>query len=322
MTSLLTILLLKYSNQEIQTILNALATVTENTARKTFPEFGKMNKKKADHIAVEEMRLQLSKLPFQTRVIIGEGEKDEAPMLYEDEILGKGEFLIDIAVDPLECTTNFAKGLPNSMCVIAFTEKEGLHRVPGTYMEQWIAPPQMRYPFQPEEGIEKNLELLASCLNKNVSDLIIVVQDRPRHKELIEKIRSLNCGISLIDSGSLTCIMDICLERGNYDALIGTYGAPEGLIGAVIAKATGSEFKAIIRPHEDKHLEKWIATGKAEDELLDKDDLVTGSVYGFVATGISENSILKGIHKRGGKLAGESIQIAKGFNKIKKFEEE
>ena len=133
-------------NIEIQNILNALALVTEKTACKTFPQFGKMNKIEADRIAVEEMRSELSKLPFQSRVIIGEGEKDGAPMLYEDEILGTG-FEIDIAVDPLECTTNFAKGLPNSLCVIAFTEKDGLHRVPGTYMEQWIASPQMKYPF-------------------------------------------------------------------------------------------------------------------------------------------------------------------------------
>ena len=108
-------------NLEIQDILTALARVTERTACKTFPEFGRMDKKKADRIAVEEMRLELSKLPFQSRVIIGEGEKDDAPMLYEDEILGAAGFAIDIAVDPLECTTNFAKGLPNSLFVIAFT---------------------------------------------------------------------------------------------------------------------------------------------------------------------------------------------------------
>ncbi len=313
---------LKLMNLEIQDTLNAFARVTEKTACKTFPEFGKMDKKKADHIAVEEMRLELSKLPFQSRVIIGEGEKDDAPMLYEDEILGQPGIEIDIAVDPLECTTNFAKGLPNSLCVIAFTEKDGLHRVPGTYMEQWIASPQMKYPFEPKAGVEKNLERLALSLKKDVSDLIIVVQDRPRHKELIEKIRALKCGISLIDSGSLTCIMDICLEKGNYDALIGTYGAPEGLIGAVIAKATGSEFKGIIRPHEEKHREKWLSTGKSEEEVLDKNDLVTGEFYGFVATGISENSILRGIHKRKGKLAGETILISKEVKKIKKFEEE
>ncbi|MBK6607192.1 MAG: fructose-bisphosphatase class II [Leptospiraceae bacterium] len=318
----MTNLFLIQSNPKIQDILNAIANVTEKTACKTFPEFGKMNKKKADQIAVEKMRLELSKLPFQSRVIIGEGEKDNAPMLYEDEVLGEAGFEIDIAVDPLECTTNFAKGLPNSLCVIAFTEKDGLHRMPGTYMEQWIASPKMKYPFEPKESVEKNLERLASCLQKNVSDLIIVVQDRPRHKELIEDIRSLNCGISLIDSGSLTCIMDICLEKGNYDAIIGTYGAPEGLIGAVIAKATGSEFKAIIRPHEDKHLEKWIATGRQEEEILDKNDLVTGDFFGFVATGISENSILKGIHKLEGKLAGETILLSKEINKVRKFKEE
>jgi len=309
-------------NTQIQEILTALAKVTEKTACKTFSQFGKMNKHEADRIAVEEMRTQLNALPIISRVIIGEGEKDDAPMLYEDEILGTSGFEIDIAVDPLECTTNFAKGLPNSLCVIAFTEKDGLHRVPGTYMEQWIAPPQMKYPFTPEEGVEKNLEKLAESLQKKVSELLIVVQDRPRHKELIEKIRKIGAGISLIDSGSLTCILDICLQKGNYDALIGTYGAPEGLIGAVVAKATGSEFKGIIRAHEEKHREKWITSGRGEEEILDKDDLVPGSVFGFVATGISGNSVLNGLHKKRETISGETLLLSKEIYTIKKFEED
>ena len=309
-------------NTQIQEILNALAKVTEKTACKTFSQFGKMNKHEADKLAVEEMRAELAKLPFRSRVIIGEGEKDDAPMLYEDEILGGDGFEIDIAVDPLECTTNFAKGLPNSLSVIAFTEKDGLHRVPGTYMEQWIASPQMKQPFTPEEGVEKNLEKLAESLQKKVSELLIVVQDRPRHKELIERIRKMGAGISLIDSGSLTCILDFCLEKGNYDALIGTYGAPEGLIGAVVAKATGSEFKGIIRAHEEKHREKWITSGRGEEEILDKEDLVPGKIFGFVATGISGNSVLNGLHKKKQTISGETLLLSKEIYTIKKFEED
>lgn len=307
---------------EIQNILSAFAKVTEKTACKTFSQFGKMDKHNADKIAVETMRYELSQLNFQSRVIIGEGEKDDAPMLYEDEILGNGEIQIDIAVDPLECTTNFAKGLPNSLTVLAFTEKDGLHRVPGTYMEQWIASPQMKYPFVPEEGVESNLEKLADSLNKKVSELLIVVQDRPRHKELIERIRKIGSGVSLIESGSLTCILDICLQKGNYDALIGTYGAPEGLIGAVVAKATSSEFKGIIRAHEEKHRDKWISSGRGEEEVLDKDDLITGNMFGFIATGISGNSVLNGLHKKNGKVSGETLLLSKKINRIKTFEED
>ena len=282
----------------------------------------KMDKHNADKIAVETMRYELSQLNFRSRVIIGEGEKDDAPMLYEDEILGNGEIQIDIAVDPLECTTNFAKGLPNSLTVLAFTEKDELHRVPGTYMEQWIASPQMKYPFVPEEGVESNLEKLADSLNKKVSELLIVVQDRPRHKELIERIRKIGSGVSLIESGSLTCILDICLQKGNYDALIGTYGAPEGLIGAVVAKATSSEFKGIIRAHEEKHRDKWISSGRGEEEVLDKDDLITGNMFGFIATGISGNSVLNGLHKKNGKVSGETLLLSKKINRIKTFEED
>ena len=132
----------------------------------------------------------------------------------------------------------------------------------------------------------------------------------------------MGAGISLIDSGSLTCILDICLEKGNYDALIGTYGAPEGLIGAVVAKATGSEFKGIIRAHEEKHREKWITSGRGEEEILDKEDLVPGKIFGFVATGISGNSVLNGLHKKKQTISGETLLLSKEIYTIKKFEED
>jgi fructose-1,6-bisphosphatase II len=304
---------------QIPDILDSLKSVTEYTAIHVFPEFGKGDKNKADHIAVEAMREALSKQNFISRVIIGEGEKDEAPMLYEDEVLGNGNIQIDLAVDPLECTSNFAKGLMNSLSVIAFAEKGKLKRVPGTYMEQWIAGPKMKYAFDPNSSVHENIEKLSASLNKKPEELLIVVQDRERHELLIKELRKMKCGISLIDSGSLTCILDICLENGNFDALIGTYGAPEGLIGAIVASLTNSEMKGILRPHDEKNKLRWEELGGSHGDIMDKNDFINTENSGFVATCISSNHLMKGIQREKNGYSGTSLVISKNKFEIKKF---
>jgi fructose-1,6-bisphosphatase II len=287
--------------------LKELLEVSLQTSIETLPYFGKFDKHNADKVAVEKMRLCLQQKTFVSRIIIGEGEKDKAPMLYENELLGSGLHEIDLAVDPLECTSNFAKGLPNSMSVLAYTEKDCMHRIPGTYMEQWVASSKMKEPFQPNLGVKENLRVLAESLGKKISELRIVVQDRERHAVLISELRELNCSICLIDSGSLSCVMDICFDIGNYDAMIGIFGAPEGIISAIIAKATNSEFKGILRPHEKKYAEQWKDLGRMENEVLDKSDFVRGEIYGFVATCLSANSFLKGIQKNAETYFSNSV---------------
>ncbi len=303
------------SNLDLYYLIENFRRITETTSIRVYEYFGKNNKYKADEIAVNAMRDELGKLAFKSQIIIGEGEKDKAPMLYEGEILGKGETTFDLAVDPLECTTNFSMGLPNSMCIIAFTENGGMVKVPGTYMEQWIAGPSMKSPFEPKESLKLNLQKLSDSLKKNIKDLIIVVQNRPRHEKLIQELRDFNCSITLIDSGSITAALDICMEFGHYDALIGTYGAPEGLISALIAKVTGSEMKAILRPHEEKYQIKWKEEGFTDDQILDKNDLVKGNILGVSATCISTNLFMKGIQKKGNKFSGQTMTLSpKGFD--------
>ncbi len=303
------------SNLDLYYLIENFRRITETTSIRVYEYFGKNNKYKADETAVNAMRDELGKLAFKSQIIIGEGEKDKAPMLYEGEILGKGETTFDLAVDPLECTTNFSMGLPNSMCIIAFTENGGMVKVPGTYMEQWIAGPSMKSPFEPKESLKLNLQKLSDSLKKNIKDLIIVVQNRPRHEKLIQELRDFNCSITLIDSGSITAALDICMEFGHYDALIGTYGAPEGLISALIAKVTGSEMKAILRPHEEKYQIKWKEEGFTDDQILDKNDLVKGNILGVSATCISTNLFMKGIQKKGNKFSGQTMTLSpKGFD--------
>jgi fructose-1,6-bisphosphatase II len=295
--------------QKIKEVLPQIETVTQNTAIAIFPFFGKNQKNHADHMAVEEMRKELNRLPFVSKIILGEGEKDNAPMLYEGEELGSGEHLFDLVVDPLECTTNFAKGLPNSMSIVAFAQKGHLAKVPGTYMEQWIAGPRMKARFRPDIPLKDNMETLGSYLDKTLSELLIVVQDRPRHEKLIQDLRNLGCGVVLIDSGSITATLDICLQKGHYDAMIGTFGAPEGLISAIIAKCTGSEMKGILRPHKEKYKELWEKEGFSDGQILDKQDFVNTPHCGFVGTCISSNIVMKGITRHHHVLHGNSLTL-------------
>jgi fructose-1,6-bisphosphatase II len=300
--------------------LLALEDVTEETSRAVFPLFGKDDKLQADYLAVEKMRALLSALPFGTRVILGEGEKDDAPMLYEGEILGQGPIAIDLVVDPLECTTNFAKGLPNSMSVIAYAKKDCMVGVPGTYMEQWIAGPRFQGGFEPYSSLLSNIERLGESLNKDHSELLIVVQDRPRHESLIRSLRNLGVGVSLIDSGSITAALDICLDKGHYDAMIGTFGAPEGLIAAIIARCTGSEMKGILRPHKEIYKEKWKSSGFEDGQVLDKTDFIKHEFCGFIGSILSTNIIGKGITSVHGIMNGSSIIISNLGTEIHSWE--
>jgi fructose-1,6-bisphosphatase II len=299
--------------------LNQFKNITKQSAISTISLFGKNKKEEADKLAVEQMRFALGQNSFKSIVVIGEGEKDNAPMLHENEILGNGNLEIDLAVDPLECTNNFAKGLPNSLSVIAFSEYNKMISVPGTYMEQWVAGPKMKSSFNIEKPLKENLKILSENLEKKISELRIVCQDRPRHKELISELRNLDVSVCLIDSGSISAVLDICLELGNYDALIGTFGAPEGVISAIISKSTNSEFKAKLKPHEEKYKLKWESSGNKLDDVLDKNDFVKSEIFGFVATCISSNSFLKGIELKKNEFHGETILICKDYSKIEKW---
>lgn len=295
----------------VEKVSAIIRQATEEAAIAVLPYFGKLDKHHADHVAVEAMRNALNQMPLSIRVLIGEGEKDNAPMLYEGEILGDQQAdEIDIAVDPLECTTNFARGLPNSMSIIAFSEKNGMHSVPGTYMEQWLAGPDMTEEWEPEKGVSYNLKKLAEVEGKKLANMVIVVQDRPRHETLIAEIRGLGAGVSLIDSGSISAAMDITLRAGTYDAMIGTYGAPEGLVCAAMAVSTGSEMKAVLRPHSAEMEEKWLAMGGTTNHFMDKKQWIHGEHLGIVATGISGNHFLKGLKKTKTGIHGHTLIIS------------
>lgn len=301
-------------------ISRSLAKITQSTAIKVLPLFGKNDKKHADYLAVEAMREGLDSLPFGVKIVLGEGEKDESAHLYEGEVLGNGEVLLDLIVDPLECTTNFSKGLPNSLSVLAYSTSGGIQPVPGTYMEQWLAGPKFKESFEPYDSLARNVEKLCDSLEKTHSELLVVVQDRPRHETLIRDLRNLGVGIALIDSGSITVGLDICLNQGHYDAMIGTYGAPEGLILAVVAKCTGSEMKGILRPHKESYKERWKGFGFEDGQVLDKSDFIKANFVGFEATIISTNVLARGIFRKNGNFHGNGISISNEWIELYEWE--
>ena len=274
-----------------------LAGVTDSVARAVIGLSGKNDRNGADHICVEEMRKELNGLPYTMKVVIGEGEKDEAPMLYSGEVLGSGGEEMDLIVDPLECTGNFAKGLPDSMTVILAAEKDSVMHVPGTYMEQILLPlPADPGPEVFEMERKEVLNRVSKVLGIPVSDLTVIVQNRPRHENIIEDIRSAGASVALIESGSISAACDIfARSRGRYNLLWGSFGAPEGLVLGFLSRANGYRFYGRIDPHNEK------TQKEAEDlgvlgRVLRGDQWIAGGGV-LVMTGLHDSTWLRGVRR-------------------------
>ena len=247
---------------------------------------GRGDEKKADGAATDAMRQVLDAVPGTGTVIIGEGEKDDAPMLFNGEVLGNGgspEF--DIAVDPLECTTLCAKGLLGSLATIAFAEPGTMWEPgPAFYMDKLLARAEAGQVIDITETPEANLERVASALDKRVEDLRIVVLDKPRHEELIDKLRSAGAHVSTPSDGDVGGALAVLLPGGDADMLMGIGGTPEGVMTACAAKALGGAMQGRLAPQKDE--EKKALGGTDLERVLELDDMVQGDAF-FVATGIT-----------------------------------
>ncbi|MEQ8349899.1 MAG: fructose-bisphosphatase class II [Leptospiraceae bacterium] len=274
-----------------------LAGVTDAVARAVIELSGKNEKNRADHICVEAMREGLNSLPYNMTVVIGEGEKDEAPMLFSGEELGAGGEALDLIVDPLECTTNFARGLPDSMTVILAAEKGSVIHVPGTYMEQILLP------IQADPGPEifdmdrkEILKRVSTSLDVPLSSLTVIVQDRPRHEKLIDEIRSAGACVALIESGSISAACDIFARPQNrYHMLWGSFGAPEGLVLGFLSRANGYRFYGRIDPHNEKTEAEARELGVL-GKVLRGDQWIAGSGV-LVMTGLHDSTWLRGVRR-------------------------
>jgi len=275
-----------------------LVRVTEAAALESARFLGRGNKNAADQAAVDGMRKMFDTVNIDGVVVIGEGEMDEAPMLYIGEQIGKaveGCPKVDIAVDPLDGTTAVAKGLSNAISVVAIAPRGCLLHAPDMYMDKIAVGPKAKGAIDINASVEDNLRNVAKALNKDISDLTVTILDRERHQKLISKVREVGARIKLFGDGDVATAMATGFEHSGVDILMGIGGAPEGVIAAAALKCMGGEFQGKLYPMNDEEKERCKKMGADVDKVLTMEDLVKGEEILFAATGVSDGELLKGV---------------------------
>lgn len=284
----------------------SLIRVTEAAALASAKYLGRGDKNAADQAGVDGMRKAFDTVNVKGTVVIGEGELDEAPMLYIGETIGSGEFEVDIAVDPVDGTGLLAKGLPNAISVIAVAPKGCLLHAPDTYMTKMVVGPKAKGKIDIEAPIEDNIRAVAKALNKDISDMTIIIQDRPRHEELINRIRNLGARIKLFGDGDVATGIATCFEHTGIDMLVGIGGAPEGVITAAAIKCMGGDMQGKLNIRSEEEMQRCRDLNLTDEDInkvYKLDDLVKGDEAFFAATGISDGDLLKGVVYHGNNYA-------------------
>lgn len=271
--------------------------VTEAAALSAAHWMGRGKEKDADHAAVEAMRKALNSVSIAGTVVIGEGERDEAPMLYIGEKVGCApEPEVDIALDPLEGTTIVAQGRNNALAVIAVAKKGCLLHAPDTYMEKIAVGPKAKGAISLTETPTKNLKNVARKLHCSVSDLTVIILDRPRHTELIKEVRKSGARIKLIQDGDVSAAIATAIENSGIDVLMGIGGAPEGVLAAAALQCMGGDFQGILRPRNQQEVERAQKMGiKDINKIFKINELAWGEDIMFAATGVTDGDLLKGV---------------------------
>jgi fructose-1,6-bisphosphatase II / sedoheptulose-1,7-bisphosphatase len=304
--------MVKASSALDRVLVLEMVRVTEAAAIAASKLVGRGDEKAADHAAVEAMRAAFNELEFDGTVVIGEGERDEAPMLYIGEKVGCAPGTgpkIDIALDPLEGTTITAKAGPNALAVLAIAEEGGLLNAPDVYMEKLAIGPGYE---QGLVGLDRtpteNVKALAAAKGVEPGDIIACVLDRPRHEKLIAELRGLGCGIVLIPDGDVAGVIAVTNPDTTIDIYMGSGGAPEGVLAAAALKCVGGQFQGrlLFRNEDEKaRARKWGVTDL--DRIYHLNDLVKGDAI-FAATGVTDGSLLEGVKRRAGKcMTTESV---------------
>lgn len=281
----------------MQSLLLDFLKVTESAAVATMPWIGRGDENKADDAATQAMRKNLNKMKMNSTIVIGEGEIDEAPMLYIDEELGVGgKHKFDIAVDPIEGTTPTVNGQGNAITVIAAAEKGTLLHAPDMYMQKLAVGPKAKGVIDLEAPIEENIRIVAKALGKEVTALNCLIQDRPRHQEYIDRIRATGAKVRLFSDGDVIYTIATCIEDLDVDMFLGIGGAPEGVLGAVATRCMGGDMQAKLLPRNEEERNRCKEMGIHHlDSVLMLDDLVKTDDCLFAATGITDNIIIEGI---------------------------
>ena len=289
-----------------------MVRVTENAAIACSKLIGRGDEKAADAAAVEAMRDALNQLDFDGTVVIGEGERDEAPMLFIGEKVGRAQGTgprIDIALDPLEGTTITAKAGPNALAVLAIAEEGGLLNAPDTYMDKIAVGP--GYPagvIDLRKSATENVKSVAAAKGVAPADIMVCVLDRPRHEALIAELRGLGCGIMLIPDGDVAGVIATTNPDTGIDLYIGSGGAPEGVLAAAALRCVGGQMqgKLVFRNDDERgRARRWGITDL--DRIYGLEDLASGDVI-FAATGVTDGSLLKGVkRRRDGVITTQSV---------------
>lgn len=286
-----------------------LVRATEAAAIKASAWIGRGDKNAADQAAVEAMRDFLNTVDFSGTIVIGEGEKDEAPMLANGEVVGNGNGpACDIAVDPVDGTSVTAAGRSHAISVIAVSDKGTMYNPKDVfYMDKLITPGVGKGVVSLDATPEENVRALAKALKKDVSDITVALIDRPRHQAMMEAVRRAGARTRLFLDGDVAAGVNAVTGGGGIDMLLGIGGAPEGAISACATKALGGFMQARLAPQSDPEMQRTLAAGHNIKKIFELDDLVASDNTYFVATGVTDGLLLNGVHNRGQYLRTDSI---------------
>nr|WP_322744407.1 MULTISPECIES: class II fructose-bisphosphatase [unclassified Coleofasciculus] len=310
--------------------------VVEQAAIASAKWMGKGDKNTADHVAVEAMRERMNKISMRGRIVIGEGERDDAPMLYIGEEVGictkedahnycnPDELVeIDIAVDPCEGTNLVAYGQPGSMAVLAISEKGGLFAAPDFYMKKLAAPPQAKNHVDINKSATENLKILSECLDRSIEELVVVVMKRERHDALIKEIRDAGARVRLISDGDVSAALSCGFAGTNIHALMGIGAAPEGVISAAAMRCLGGHFQGqliydpavvktgLIGESKEGNLERLQSMNINDpDKVYSAEELASGETVLFAASGITPGTLMDGVRFFHGGARTHSLVIS------------
>jgi fructose-1,6-bisphosphatase II len=286
-----------------------LVRVTEAAAMAAGRWVGRGDKEGGDGAAVDAMRRLINSVSMQGVVVIGEGEKDNAPMLFNGERVGDGSGPeVDVAVDPIDGTTLMSKGMPNALAVLAVAERGAMFDPSAVfYMEKLAVGPDCTDVIDINAGVRENLRRIAAVKRSGISDVTVCILDRPRHAELISQVRDAGARIRFISDGDIAGSISAASEASETDVLMGIGGTPEGIVSACALKCMGGAMQAKLWPRDEAEREKALAAGHDLDRVLHTDDLVTGDNCFFAATGVTSGDLLRGVRYRAGGAYTQSI---------------
>jgi fructose-1,6-bisphosphatase II len=308
----------------MQRLIIDFLNVTESAAIASLPWVGSGNKYEADRAATSAMRLFLNEIAMDGIVVIGEGEIDQAPMLFIGERVGTGIGpAVDLAVDPIDGTTSTIRGQNDAITVIAAAPKGSLLHAPDMYMEKIATGPEAKGAININRSLEENLYAVAEAKGKKVNELTVIIQGRERHQSMIDQIRTLGGKVLLFEEGDVIPAMSTCIEHLKIDMFIGIGGAPEGVLAAVGIKSLGGDMQARLLPRTNEEYERCKQMGLPDPkQALTHDQLVNAEDCLFVATGITNNMLISGIRQNNNKFITKSIIIHGKDKKLRYVETE